>query len=162
MMGTENKSWKIHTGDFVFSFSEEDLKNAHVAEIGPGIYHVLKDNRSQSIRILSASGNHIQVEADGERYDILIKDEFQQMLEALGFNNTQAARVKEIKAPMPGLVLQIAIKEGDSIKPGDKLIILEAMKMENSILATTDARVKQIHVTPGMGVEKGQLLVEFE
>ena len=158
-MSIEKKLWKIQNGDFVFSYSEEDLKNANVVETEPGLYHVLKDNSSKSIRIISASGSNIRVEADGERYDIIIKNEFQQMLEALGFNNTQAAQVK---APMPGLVLQISVTEAATVSPGDKLIILEAMKMENSILAPAEAKVKKIHVTTGMSVEKGQLLIEFE
>lgn len=161
-MSIEKKLWKVQNDDFVFSYSEEDLKNANVVETEPGLYHVLKDNSSKSIRIISASGSNIRVEADGERYDIIIKNEFQQMLEALGFNNTQAAQVKEIKAPMPGLVLQISVTEAATVSPGDKLIILEAMKMENSILAPAEAKVKKIHVTTGMSVEKGQLLIEFE
>jgi biotin carboxyl carrier protein len=62
---------------------------------------------------------------------------------------------------MPGLVLRIPINEGDSVSKGEGLLVLEAMKMENSIKAPGDVVVSKIHVKPGQAVEKNQLLVSF-
>jgi biotin carboxyl carrier protein len=70
--------------------------------------------------------------------------------------------VSDLKAPMPGLVLQILVEPGQEIKKGDKILILEAMKMENAIKAPADAIVAQIHINPGTAVDKNQLLITFQ
>jgi biotin carboxyl carrier protein len=80
----------------------------------------------------------------------------------MGFGSAANKMIKEIKAPMPGLVLEIAVADGQQVKQGDRLLILEAMKMENSIMIHTDARIKKIGVCAGQAVEKGQVLVELE
>ncbi|WP_445724287.1 biotin/lipoyl-containing protein, partial [Flavobacterium sp.] len=67
-----------------------------------------------------------------------------------------------IKAPMPGLILEINVEVGQSVKENDPLLILEAMKMENSFLSPRDGVIKSIAVEKGNAVDKGQLLVEFE
>ena len=63
---------------------------------------------------------------------------------------------------MPGMVVTVAVKVGDKIKKGDKLITLEAMKMETTINAELDATVAKVNVSPGIQVETGDLMVEFE
>ena len=84
------------------------------------------------------------------------------MLENMGFGHIANKQITEIKAPMPGLVLEIAVAEGDAVKEGSKIMILEAMKMENSILIHVDAIIKKINVSKGQAVEKGQVLVELK
>jgi biotin carboxyl carrier protein len=80
----------------------------------------------------------------------------------MGFGLSNNKAIKEIKAPMPGLVLEIAVIDGQDVKDGDKILILEAMKMENSIMIHTAAKIKKIIVAAGQAVEKGQVLVELE
>jgi biotin carboxyl carrier protein len=65
-------------------------------------------------------------------------------------------------APMPGLVTGIKIAAGQEVEKGTPLLILEAMKMENVIVAPHQAIIKEIKVTPGQAVEKGAVLLEFE
>jgi biotin carboxyl carrier protein len=79
----------------------------------------------------------------------------------MGYGAAATRQVKEIKAPMPGLVLDVSVQPGQSVKQGDRLLILVAMKMENSILIPADAVIKSIAVKPGQAVEKGQLLIEL-
>ena len=71
-------------------------------------------------------------------------------------------KVNDLKAPMPGLVLDILVKEGDKINKGDTLIVLEAMKMENALKAIADATVKKVSVKKGNTVDKNQVLVQLE
>src|SRR4029079_3408078 len=97
-----------------------------------------------------------------ETFDIEIKDSLDQVLDQMGFGKSSIKQVKEIKAPMPELVLEIAVADGQEVKEGDKLLILEAMKMENSIMIGTDAIIKKISVSAGQAVEKGQVLLELE
>jgi len=76
---------------------------------------------------------------------------------------THAARMsKELRAPMPGLTLRIAVGVGDTIAKGDTLLILEAMKMENIIKATGEGVVQKVLVGPQTSVEKGEVLIVFE
>ncbi len=79
----------------------------------------------------------------------------------LGFNTLDSAKVSELKAPMPGLVLKIFVQEGDIIAKGENLFILEAMKMENIIKAPADVTIKNIKIKPGDKVEKGQVVMQF-
>lgn len=67
-----------------------------------------------------------------------------------------------IYAPMPGLVVSINVKEGDTVKAGEGVLILEAMKMENGVSAPRDAKVVKVCVKPGDQVESGSLLIELE
>lgn len=76
--------------------------------------------------------------------------------------NTEPAVETVIRSPMPGLVIDVVVSEGDSVKAGDVLMIIEAMKMENVIKAKAAAEVKALHVKPGTSVEKGEKLLEFE
>jgi biotin carboxyl carrier protein len=79
----------------------------------------------------------------------------------MGLSNLQSAKVSEIKAPMPGLVLKVFVSNGDEVKKGDNLFILEAMKMENIIKSPSDVSIKNIKIVPGDKVEKGQVLMQF-
>ena len=77
----------------------------------------------------------------------------------LNYNTTQ--KIKSLKAPMPGLILKVHIKEGQEVQKGDSLLVLEAMKMENIIKAPADLTIKQIHAKSKEAVEKDQTLIEF-
>ncbi len=69
---------------------------------------------------------------------------------------------KELKAGMPGKVIEIFAKEGDIIKANKPLLIMEAMKMENEMRATADVKIKEICVKQGDSVESGQVLIKFD
>ena len=67
-----------------------------------------------------------------------------------------------IHAPMPGIIIGLNVKEGDDVKEGETVLILEAMKMENSIKCPKDGVVKSVLVEKGLAVEKNKLLIELE
>ena len=75
-----------------------------------------------------------------------LKDKFDLLLEEMGMNSGTTGKVNNIKAPMPGLIIDLRVKEGDLVKMGDPLLILEAMKMENIIKAPGDSIVKSVKV----------------
>ena len=68
----------------------------------------------------------------------------------------------EIRSPMPGKILEVRVSQGDEVESNQTLVVLEAMKMENTLASGARARVKTIHVAPGELVELGQILVELE
>ena len=76
-------------------------------------------------------------------------------------NNGSGAKLNNIKAPMPGLIIDLRVTTGQTIQPGDTLLILEAMNMENIIKSSGAGIVKRVAVKKGDSVEKGQVLIEF-
>jgi biotin carboxyl carrier protein len=158
------KRYKVKANEFLFSFSEDEIANLDIVQKSPTAFNVIKDHRSVNAKLVAIddTGKKLTVEVDGESYAVEIKDELDQMLDVMGFSVSTAKLVKEVKAPMPGMVLEVVVTEGQQINEGEKILILGAMKMENSILVHADATVKRVAVTVGQAVEKGQVLVELE
>lgn len=163
-MNDEQQSFKVKANGFVFSIGHSELQSIDLVKKSPTEFNLIKDHRSVNARLLEtdATGKKLKVEVEGESYEVEIKNELDQMLEKMGFGVTSNKHIKEIKAPMPGLVLQVSVKEGQEVKEGERILILEAMKMENSITLHTNATIKKIRVLNGQAVEKGQVLVELE
>lgn len=160
-----NDSYKILVNGFTFHFTKTDLEALDLVAISPTEYNAIDTNhQSVNARLVNANllTKTFTIETSGETFEIAIKDALDQQLEQMGFGITGSKQVKEIKAPMPGLVLEVSVAEGAAVKEGDRILILEAMKMENSILIHADATIKKINVKAGQAVEKGQVLVELE
>ena len=102
----------------------------------------------------------VRLRIGAHTYTVQLQDDRSRLMQTLGLDRG-AAKVKEIKAPMPGMVLNILVKPGDAVKKNDPILVLEAMKMENLIKAPGDATVSAVHAAKGKAVEKGQLLVSF-
>jgi biotin carboxyl carrier protein len=103
----------------------------------------------------------LQIKINQTTYNVSVKDKYDELLHQLGLDKALSNKLTNIKAPMPGLVLNILVGEGTEVKKGDALIVLEAMKMENILKAPADAKVKSVSVKKGMAVEKNQILIEF-
>jgi biotin carboxyl carrier protein len=128
-----------------------------------GAMHILYGSQSYNAELVSYNEEEkiITIKVNNSRYDIKLKDETDDLLEKLGIGKL-AHKLQQIKAPMPGLVLDVKVKPGDTVNKGDSLLILEAMKMENIIKATGPAVIKKINVSKGTAVEKNQVLIEME
>lgn len=128
-----------------------------------GVFHIIKDNRSFTAQVVKADYKEksFTINVNGNNYDILVKDKFDELLKSLGMDNLATNKVNEIKAPMPGLVLDVRVNEGDAVKKGDAILVLEAMKMENILKSPTDGVIKKINVKKGVAVEKNQVLINF-
>lgn len=159
-----NKPYKVISNDFIFYFDDADLASVDLFKKTSTAFNAIKDHRSVNAVIVEADKTNktYRIVIEGTTFVIGIRDELDQMLEKMGFGETKNKQLSHIKAPMPGLVLEIAIKEGQAVSKGEKILILEAMKMENSLLIPVDAVIKTILVTKGQAVEKGQVLVELE
>ncbi len=93
--------------------------------------------------------------------EVQLRDQYDDRLQALGMDASAGKKTGDLKAPMPGLVIDVAVSEGQQVKKGDTLVVLEAMKMENTLKAPGDAVVKKIHIEKGVTVEKNQVLIQL-
>ena len=134
-----------------------------IIEVKKGSFHVIKDHRSFNVEVIKADPEEkaFIVSVNGNKYTLSVKDKYDDLLHSLGMDNLAGSKVNEIKAPMPGLVLDLRVNEGDSVKKGDPVLVLEAMKMENILKSPADGVVKKINVKKGMPVEKNQVLISF-
>lgn len=98
----------------------------------------------------------------GNIYKVTLQNKLDQQIEEMGLSLGSKATSSMIDAPMPGLVLEVLVKEGDSVEEGDGLLVLEAMKMENKLVAPRSGIIKSVHVTASQTVDKGIVLIEFE
>ena len=160
-----NKSFKVNVNkNFEFNVSEEDISKLDSIQTSESKFHVLLNNTSHNVEILESNFNSksYKVIVDNEEFNINIINDLDDLIKEMGFEAGASKVINEIKAPMPGLILEISVKEGQEIKENDSLLILEAMKMENIISSPRDGIVKSISAEKGDAVEKNQLLIEFE
>lgn len=135
-----------------------------VVQVNDNTYHVIKNNKSFNIEILENNPDEKKytIKINGKKYAFSLKDKYDELLHSLGMDTMLSNKVADLKAPMPGLVLDVSVGEGQSVSKGDALLILEAMKMENVIKSPTDGVIKSISVNKGDTVEKNQLILNFE
>lgn len=155
--------YKINVGKHTFEFSKEDIDVLDIHHNGDDI-HLISNSKSYNIRCLSKHLNQkkYKLEVNEEVFEVVIEDKCDQLVSQLGFSTEQSKVIKEITAPMPGLVLDILANVGDTVNEGDSIIILEAMKMENILKAPIAGTIKAIHVKQSDPVDKSQILLEFE
>jgi biotin carboxyl carrier protein len=126
-------------------------------------YHLILDHKSYRINILDQkSDKALVLEVNGNKYELDIKDRFDLLLHDLGMDAALSAKADFVKAPMPGLVINILVSEGETIAKDAPLIVLEAMKMENVLKAPAPGIVDKIKVKAKDAVEKGQVLITFK
>jgi len=147
-----------------FDLSESDLKNLDAIRVNDSIFHILKNNKPYTAEIISFDfiAKKYIVKVNNNRYEVSISDDLDQLISSMGIERGRTKVINVIKAPMPGLILEISVEVGQIVKENDPLLILEAMKMENSFLSPRDGVIKSIAVQKGNAVDKGQLLIEFE
>ena len=165
-----SKRVKVSGSEFLVEFEGGSKENGtlngepfswDVYKISDTLYHVIKDHRSYNVEVLAdADGKH-QIKVNGNIYETERINKFDELLKSLGMEKGGAGKVNELKAPMPGLVLEINVKPGDELKKGDRVLVLEAMKMENVIKVPVDATVASIEVEKGKTVDKNQVMIRF-
>jgi len=113
----------------------------------------INSNGYDNSRLVTVGGIEVELEIDNFRLAHLKK--------AAGNGRGKAAS-KKINAPMPGLILEVKVNQGEQVESGQLILVIEAMKMENAIKSSAASVVKNVAVSKGQSVEKGDLLIEFE
>ena len=134
-----------------------------VVRLSPRHYHVLWNNRSYDVELVEQDSleKKTVLKINGQLLTTTAQDRVALLLESMGLGHAAVTKINDVKAPMPGLIQSVDVEVGQIISKGDILLVLVAMKMENAIKAPADATVKAIRITPGSGVEKNQVLIEF-
>ena len=153
----------IKEGDQLIEFNDNDAPIDFI-KIDASTYHVIHKNKTYKAQIIHADlkNKKIRIGILNQQFDLTIEDSLDHLIQKMGFNQSSLSKNKFIKAPMPGLVLELKVNEGDEVKTGAPLLILEAMKMENVIKSDQDGTIKRIEVQEKETVEKNQVLIEFE
>lgn len=151
-------------GSFDFNFDKSSLSQLDAVSVETNKFHILRQNLPFQAEILKADFNqkNYTVKVNNNTYSVAISNPLDQLIQDMGFEIGTTKHVNAIKAPMPGLIIEISVSVGQTVKENENLLILSAMKMENSFLSPRDGVIKSIVVAVGDAVEKGQLLIEFE
>lgn len=150
--------------EFEFDISQKALSELDAVKTTTTGYHILQNNTSYKAEIVSSDFNKktYQVLVNNRTYEIDIADEVDLLIKDMGFSVGASKQSNALTAPMPGLILDVQVTPRQEVKEGDTLLILSAMKMENSFVSHTNGIIKAVHVSKDDAVDKGQLLIEFE
>ena len=139
-----------------------DVRRSHLrtAASGPETTLLVVDGTPRVATVERVDGG-ARVWVDGTPVEVEVRTEADQLLERFGLDTAAGAAEREVRAPMPGLVLRVLAEVGQEVAAGAGLVVLEAMKMENELTAPTDGTVAALHAAPGDAVSKNDLLVEI-
>ncbi len=125
---------------------------------GQPVYSLIVDGRSHESYIYQGDENW-QVLLRGRLYPVTVEDEREKRLRAAAGGGVAETGEFHLRAPMPGLVVAIPVTEGQQVKKGQVILILESMKMQNEIKAPRDGVIGRIRVKPGETVEQKQTML---
>jgi biotin carboxyl carrier protein len=135
-----------------------EVEPGSVQEIAPGLYSVLYQGRSYEVRV-SHNGDGWHATLDGRSFAVDVEDPRNASKRA---NATLGHLLQDVRAPMPGKVIRMLVREGDEVKAGQGLAVVEAMKMQNEMKALRSGRVVRVTAKDGDTVAAGDVLVTLE
>lgn len=153
----EDRNWNI-------GISEDPAALPEILERKGDQLTIKSGNTHYRARILMEdhASKRYEIAINGRQFTLQLQTPLDVMIAEMGLNRSTRKSSNALIAPMPGMVLEIKVHEGDTVEEGSTLLILEAMKMENVLKGTASGIVKKVLVEKGEAVEKGQALIEFE
>ncbi|KYG76534.1 biotin/lipoyl-containing protein [Roseivirga echinicomitans] len=126
-------------------------------------FQITKDEKTFNAEVIGfdKESKLVEIKINNQIYNVSVKDKMDQLLKKMGITSLSNSVLKEVKAPMPGLIHDILVEVGQEVKKGDQLMILEAMKMENVLKSPGAGTIQSIEVEKGNSVEKNQILIKF-
>lgn len=163
--------YKIHIQDTIISAEKSSDRilldgkpyEADILEFKNGKFHILHENHSYTAELLNYDADEkvMEIRVNNSIIKLTVKDKYDELLKSMGMDSAAGRKVNDIKAPMPGMVLNVMVENGQAIRKGDAIVVLEAMKMENILKSPADGIIKKIHVMKGDKVEKNQIMVNL-
>ena len=144
--------------------STNDVDSLDSILVNENTLHVLDKNSAFDVEIIHSNflNKTITLSINGNIYDVKLEDEYDQQIKKMGLLAVTTQKLNEVKAPMPGLIVDVLVEVGQEVIEGTALLVLSAMKMENVILAQGEGVIKSVEVKKDDAVEKGQLIIEME
>lgn len=138
--------------------------NVEIEELDKGVYHLVRNGVEEIIEVLDINieTKELCIRHKHTVYNLEFKNGLDLVLDQMGIKRASEKLNTDVKAPMPGKVIEIIVKEGDVVEKGDALLILEAMKMENVLKAENNCSIKKVRVSSTENVEKNQVLIELD
>ena len=160
----ESSMYKLRLGEHEYSLTTQDIEQLDLIPLDRDHYHLINGGRNLdvSFHFSTEIDNHVKVIIEDVSYEFEVLDELDQLIDSMGMSKAGISYDQNINAPMPGLVLDIMVGEGDQVEAGTPLLILEAMKMENMIKASSNGVIESINCTVKQAVDKGQLLIKMK
>lgn len=163
--------YKVEIADKSFEVENKDnniyidnkLVSADMLKVSESKLHLMVNNKPIMTELISIDKENkvVTLMVNNQKVDVKIKDTFDLLLHDLGLDSLASKKASDVKAPMPGLVLKVLVTEGQEVKKGENLLVLEAMKMENMLKSSEDITIKKVLVNAGDKVEKNQVLIQL-
>jgi len=138
----------------------EQVLEVDARHVGAGLYSLLVDGVVHLADVVPAQGG-ARVDVDGSSYVVEVDEHARHVIRTRGGTGARSGR-QTITAPLPGKVTHVAVAVGDPVKPGDTIVVIEAMKMENEFRASAAGTVSAVHVQPGQAVNAGDVLAAID
>ncbi|MFV0521431.1 MAG: biotin/lipoyl-containing protein [Mangrovibacterium sp.] len=148
-------------GEKCYEYSAKEY-NMNIAKTADGFTMLQAGDKTYPIELLSHHQNEYNLLLNGVEYNLSLESKFSLARKKVLNQKAAESPIIRLKAPMPGKILEVMVKTGDMVKAGDTLLILEAMKMQNAILASTKGIIKKVLVKEGDATSKSDLLIELE
>jgi len=163
MIDQSDEVFKISTESGTLDLSVKAVAESDISRLSEKSYHILDGDQSilGNVHHIDIDEKIVTIEHNNKLYTYQISSALDQHVATIQKSSAQKNRDTSIKSSMPGLVLDVLVKEEDTIEEGQPIMILEAMKMENVINAKFSGTIKKIHCAKGDAIDKNQLLVEF-
>lgn len=138
------------------SIEGESGITADVAEIAPNVFSVLLSGRSYEVHVTPSFGGQLQLQTCGLEFPAEVIDP--RSWRGRRHGGTEAEGRQQIAAPMPGKVVRLLVKAGDTVEAGQGLLVVEAMKMQNEIRSPKSGKVERVLAAEGQAVNAGEVL----
>jgi pyruvate carboxylase subunit B len=156
-----DRAFDITLEDDVLTVDDEPVPYSF-ERVGDGYFSLVVNGRSVPVVVTPMDDGRLRVSMNGRAQVVHVQDEHDLLLERFGLAEAAAGAERDVRAPMPGLVLSVMVTEGQTVQEGDGLLVLEAMKMENELRAPAAGVVQAIHVATDEAVDKDALLIEID
>lgn len=161
VLNKENNQ-EINLKEAIESALGNNISQVEVISHDNGFTYIKCGENCYPIELLSNHQNEYNILINGVEYNFSLETPFSLKRKRMLNQKTSESSIIRLKAPMPGKILEVMVKTGDQVKAGDTLLILEAMKMQNAILASTKGIIKKVVVSTGQNTSKSDLLIELE
>lgn len=157
------------TYDFIIEKIREQLtvngqqSDLDILQLDDTNYHIIHKNKSYQVTItgIDIVNKKFEVRVNNRTYQVEHQDENDLLLEKMGLQQGTIKTIDELRAPMPGLIANIYVQEGQKVEDGQPLIVLKAMKMENVLKSPHEGIIKKIFVEEHQKIEKDAVIIQF-